>query len=136
MAEALFRHHVGERGLDDRFEIESAGTGGWHVGESPDVRMRQTARRRGIRLEGQARQVTGEELEGWDHIVCMDTQNHREVLAMGAPSDRVHLMLDFHPDRPMKSVPDPYYGGARGFEVVFDLVDAAASGLLNHLEGR
>lgn len=120
-------------------EVDSAGTGGWHVGQSPDPRASRAAAHRGVDLSTQrARQVSVEDFRRFDLILAMDESNLEDLQRM-APAetrDRVRLFLDFHPDPPVRSVPDPYYGGENGFEDVLDLVEAACRGLLAHLEGR
>jgi protein-tyrosine phosphatase len=135
-AEGVMRRLLREEGLEDAVELESAGTGGWHAGEPPDARAAEAAARRGIALEGAARQVTADDFERFDLLVAMDRENLRELLAI-APSDegaeKVRLLREFDPasaDAGDLDVPDPYYGGERGFERVLDLVTAACRGLL------
>jgi protein-tyrosine phosphatase len=135
-AEGVMRRLLREEGLEDAVELESAGTGGWHAGEPPDARAAEAAARRGIALDGAARQVTADDFERFDLLVAMDRENLRELLAI-APSDegaeKVRLLREFDPasaDAGDLDVPDPYYGGERGFERVLDLVTAACRGLL------
>jgi protein-tyrosine phosphatase len=136
-AEGVMRSLVREHGLADRIEIDSAGTGGWHAGEPPDARATETARLRGIDLAGAARQVVPEDFERYDLIVAMDRENLRAILAMApdeAAANRVRLLREFDPDASGDlDVPDPYYGGDRGFETVLDQVQAACRGLLERL---
>jgi protein-tyrosine phosphatase len=136
-AEAVFRHLVAAEGLSDRIRIDSAGTGDWHVGEEADPRTRHAAKRRGIAVEGRARQVTSKDFEKFDYLVAMDASNRRNLLAMAPNAElasKVHLFRDFDPESPRNSdVPDPYYGGDEGFETVLDICDAAARGLLAHI---
>jgi len=133
MAEGTFRHLVEEQGLEHLVEIDSAGTGAWHVGNPPDHRALATAARRGISMAGQrARKVRGDDFERFDYVLAMDRDNLADLLAM-APSrqhDRIRLFLDFAPRLGESEVPDPYYGGESGFDHVFDLVEAASDGLL------
>jgi len=138
-AEGVFRHLVREQGLEGEIEIDSAGTGGWHVGAPPDERATAAARRREITLEGAARRFDPGDFGRYDLILAMDDQNRRDLLAL-APDDearaKVRLFREFDPascDGGDLDVPDPYYGGADGFEHVLDLVDAAARGLLDDL---
>jgi protein-tyrosine phosphatase len=133
------RHLVEEEGLSDRIEIDSAGTGGWHVGAPPDERATAAARRRGIELSGAARQFEPEDFDRFDLILAMDAGNAREILRL-APSEeaaaKVRLFREFDPSSngaPDLDVPDPYYGGPQGFDHVLDLIDAAARGLLERL---
>lgn len=143
-AEGVMRHVVREEGLEDRVEIDSAGTGGWHVGAPPDERAAAAARRRSIVLEGAARKFSPRDFDEYDLILAMDSQNRRDLLAL-APDDearaKVRLLREFDPSgegAPDLDVPDPYYGGEDGFEHVLDLVDAATRGLLDRLraDGR
>lgn len=136
-AEGVLRHLVAQEGLEDEIEVESAGTGGWHVGAPPDRRATATARARGIALEGAARQVTPQDFDDFDLIVAMDGANREDLLAL-APDDaaraKVHLLRDFDPaGTPGLDVDDPYYGGPEGFETVLDHVEAACRGLLDRL---
>ena len=131
-AEGVMRHLLRERGLEEEIEVQSAGTGSWHVGAPPDERATEAARRRGIALEGAARQVRPSDFEEFDRIVAMDRHNLRDLLDL-APDDearqKVRLLLD------EADVPDPYYGGARGFDEVLDLVEEACAELLDEVAG-
>jgi protein-tyrosine phosphatase len=138
-AEGVMRALVREAGLEERIELDSAGTGGWHAGEPPDERSTLAAARRGIALEGSARQVRGEDFADFDLLVAMDRENLRGLLA-AAPgeeaAEKVRLLREFDPaggDASGLDVPDPYYGGERGFDDVLDLVQAACRGLLDEL---
>ncbi len=138
-AEAVFRHKVEAAGLDDRIRIDSAGTGAWHVGNPPDSRAQATARQRGISMAGQeARKVHVGDFERFDYVLAMDRDNLEDLLDLSPPRyhDRIRLFLDFAPQVPESEVPDPYYGGPQGFEHVFDLVEAAAEGLLTEIRTR
>ena len=121
-------------------EVDSAGTHGYHVGEPPDARTAAAARRRGIVLDAlRARQVREEDYSVFDLIVAMDENNLATLRARAPAGSRaqLHLFMDFAPDAGIREVPDPYYGGANGFEEVLDLAEAAARGLLQALrEGR
>ncbi len=131
---------VVEAGLSDRIELDSAGTGGWHVGDSPDPRSVAAAARRGIRVDGAARKVCLADFDEFDLLVALDGANVRDLRRL-APDDRaaakVRLLREFDPagDADL-DVPDPYYGGADGFGRVLDVVDAACRGLLDELRGR
>src|SRR3954454_18315426 len=137
-AEGAFRRLVREEGLEDEIEIDSAGTGGWHVGEPPDARATDAARRRGIDLDGAARQFSAADFDRFDLILAMDEENRRDLLRL-APDDetraKVRLFREFDPASNGRDldVPDPYFGGEQGFEHVLDLVDAAARGLLDEI---
>jgi protein-tyrosine phosphatase len=136
-AEGVMRRLVSQAGLEDRVEIESAGTGGWHVGEPPDERAALAARRRGITLSGAAQQVTPDDFGRFDLLIALDRANLRELLALAPDeeaAEKVRLLREFDPAASGDlDVPDPYYGGDRGFETVLDLVEAACRGLLDEL---
>ena len=117
----------------DRFEIDSACTGGWHVGAPPDPRMEAVAARRGVPLESRARQFHVSDFERFDVILCADESNRRDVLALGGDGEQVRLLLECDPRTDVREVPDPYYGEADGFELVFSLVDDACAALLDEL---
>jgi protein-tyrosine phosphatase len=138
-AEGVFRKLVEERAPQLRIRIDSAGTHDYHVGEAPDPRAIAAAARRGIDLEAlRARQVEEADFERFDLVVAMDRLN-REVLLDRSPEpyrERVRLMMEFAPSLEVEDVPDPYYGGAVGFERVLDLVEEAARGLLDEVLQR
>jgi protein-tyrosine phosphatase len=137
-AEGVFRHVVTEAGLADRFEIDSAGTHAYHVGEPADRRSRAAAERRGISLDGiAARRVELEDYEKFDYVLAMDSDNlrHMQDQADADYQERIRLFLEFAPSAE-DEVPDPYYGGAAGFERVLDLVTEASRTLLETLRSR
>jgi protein-tyrosine phosphatase len=138
-AEGVMRRLVAEAGLEDRIEVDSAGTGGWHAGEPPDARATAAARGRGTTLEGAARQVTVDDFERFDLVLAMDGSNLHELRQL-APDDaaraRTRLLREFDPASAGAvdlDVPDPYYGGPRGFDTVLDQVEAACRGLLDEV---
>jgi protein-tyrosine phosphatase len=141
-AEGVMRHLLSEAGLQDRVEVDSAGTGGWHVGAPPDERATAAARQRGIALDGEARRFDVADFDRYDLILAMDAENRRD-LELLAPDDgaraKVRLLREFDAasaGAPADlDVPDPYYGGARGFDDVLDLVEAACRGLLETIRG-
>lgn len=137
-AEGVFRHLVAEAGLEERFEIDSAGTHAYHVGEPPDKRALQAAARRGFSLESiRARRVAPEDFERFHHIIAMDQDNlvMLQEQAEAGQREKIRLLLEFA-SGPETEVPDPYYGGATGFERVLDLVEDASRGLLDMLRTR
>ena len=128
------RHRVaglGAAGLD--IHIESAGTGAWHEGEPPDARSMKVGRARGYSFEGQsARAVSTQDFENFDYILAMDASNLKD-LRRRCPAqyaDKLALFLDYSSAHKGQDVPDPYYGGPRGFDNVIDLVEAACDGLI------
>jgi len=133
LAEGVFLHKANERGVAKRFSVDSAGTGGWHVGEPADHRMRDVAESRGVVLTSRARQVRSDDADHFDHIICMDRDNVRNVLRIGIPKDKVSLLLEYDPQSAETEVPDPYYGGPEGFDHVFELVDGACEKLMDKL---
>jgi len=143
-AEAVMRAVVDREGLTEAIEIDSAGTGDWHVGERPDARATAAARARGVVLSGAARQVTTADFRDHDLILAADRRNVAALRAIAPDADaaaKIQLLRAFDPRGAPGDdldVPDPYFGGPRGFEEVLDLVEAACEGLLEHLraEGR
>ena len=140
-AEGVMRHILAAEGLEDHVEVDSAGTGSWHVGERADTRAREAAARRGIELTSVARQVQSRDFDDFDLILAADEFNRRELLKIsGEDPDRtakIRLLREFDPNAWQEGdleLPDPYYGGPEGFEEVLDLVDAACRGLLRELE--
>lgn len=136
-AEGVFRQKVIDASMDNRIEIDSAGTHAYHVGEQPDRRAQQAALNRGFDLSAQrARRVEATDFVEFDYVVAMDRSNYRD-LKSDCPAgyeDRIKLFLEFGDKFDETEVPDPYYGGARGFEIVLDLVEDAADGLLQHIQ--
>ncbi|MHC4908509.1 MAG: low molecular weight protein-tyrosine-phosphatase [Planctomycetota bacterium] len=130
LAEGLFLHKIALRNVSGRFEVDSAGTGGWHAGERADRRMRTVAGSHGITLPSRARQVEAADFAHFHALVCMDEDNRAALLAAGAPSDKISLLLEHDSTTKERNVPDPYYGGTDGFEHVYDLVDSACDALL------
>jgi protein-tyrosine phosphatase len=149
-AEGVMRSLVEREGLSNCIQLESAGTGGWHVGSAPDERATAAALARGVELQGRARQVRPQDFEDFDLLLAMDGENLRELRRL-APGEKqrakVHLLREFDPAREPAlgadasaggelDVPDPYYGGAGGFDEVFELVQAACEGLLEQIRPR
>jgi len=135
MAEGVFRHLVQQAGLAHRFEIQSGGTGSWHVGEPPHRGTRREMGVRGIDLAGKrARQVSCRNLEDSDYVIAMDQSNRNTLRRYDCPvrlDGKLHLLLDFAEDVGVQDVPDPYYEG--NFDRVYDLVEAGCRGLLDHI---
>jgi protein-tyrosine phosphatase len=136
-AEGVMRHLVMQRGLEDAVTIDSAGTGGWHIGEPPDRRATAAARERGITLAGQARQVSVSDFDEFDLLLAADREN-LAALRRAAPDEdaraKVRLLREFDPEAAEcgdLEVPDPYYEGR--FDHVFDVVERACNGLLDHV---
>lgn len=119
---------IADAGLDDAIEVDSAGTGGWHVGQPPDPRAVEAAARRGVELTGQARQIEPSDFDEFDFVVAVDDENLlllREIAPRGGRAAVRKLAAD--------DIPDPYYGGPDGFEAVLDQLTAACGELLDEL---
>jgi protein-tyrosine phosphatase len=128
------RHLVREAGLDGRIVIDSAGTAAYHTGEPPDRRSAAAGRRRGVSIEGRARQFVRADFERFNYVLAMDAANYGDLTALASNAGRLFLLRDFDPQSPKgSSVPDPYYGGDQGFEEVLDQCFAACAGLLRHI---
>ncbi|MCA0199336.1 MAG: low molecular weight phosphotyrosine protein phosphatase [Proteobacteria bacterium] len=135
-AEGVFRHLAQEAGLGAVIVSASAGTHGYHVGEAPDPRTVAAAKRRGFDLSAQrAQKVRAEDFQIYDLILAMDRGHlaHLEALRPNSAKAEVRLFLDYHPEGTLKDVPDPYYGGADGFENVLDMIEHASKVLLNQI---
>jgi protein-tyrosine phosphatase len=135
-AHAVFRKLVEDSGLAAEIEIDSAGTAAYHVGKHPDTRSMEVARGRGIEmLDLRARKVDFGDFYAYDYILAMDDENFYNLKELALPEhhEKIQMFLDYSDEFSEREVPDPYYGGAQGFEHVFDLVDSASKGLLNHI---
>ena len=132
-AHGVFESMLAAANMQDQVDVDSAGTGGWHAGESPDPRAIEAARTRGYDLSGMhARSVSAADFSRFDYILAMDEQNLATLREM-APSDyagHLGLFLEFHSHPLLTEVPDPYIGGIAGFDQVLDLVEEASRGLL------
>jgi len=140
LAEGVFLHLAGERGVLDRFDVDSCGTGGWHVGEPADPRAQEVARRNGIELLSVGRRLEpGPDFRRFDLIVPMDRQNLRTLRSEGAPQERVRLLRSFDPvlrgaPESELDVPDPYWDEDEGFDIVYRMIHAACGGMLDELD--
>lgn len=135
-ADGVMHHLLKEAGLEDKFVIDSAGTSGYHEGSLPDGRMRRHSKKRGYDLTHLSRPVKVEDFYEFDLIIGMDDQNIADLKEL-APSPeeqkKIRKMVDFLVDKEATHIPDPYYGGAEGFELVLDLLEDGCAGLLTHL---
>jgi protein-tyrosine phosphatase len=136
-AEGVFRKLVSDQGLDTVIHIDSAGTHAYHVGEAPDRRAQAAASNRNIDLSAlRGRKFKPEDFEQFDYILAMDRDNYNNMAYLQPAENtrgKLSLFLDFAANYEETEVPDPYYGGARGFEFVLDLVEDASRGLLEHI---
>lgn len=138
-AEAVFTHLVEKKGLKDEFLIDSAGTGAWHVGEKADYRMRQFGQKRGYNLTSIARAFEPEDFDRFDMIIGMDGQNIRDLKSRARDEKdrrKIHAMTDFCTRKGYRAVPDPYFGGDAGFELVLDILEDACEGLLAKIQSE
>ncbi|SDW26796.1 protein-tyrosine phosphatase [Marininema mesophilum] len=137
MAEAVLRHRLEEAGLQDQIRVDSAGTGDWHVGESPHKGTQNLLRKNGISFQGiQARQFHEGDFSAFDYIIVMDESNYTNVtsLKQDGESSHVHRLVDFIPGTPYKEVPDPYFTG--DFEETYRLVNAGCQGILQMIQEK
>lgn len=132
-AEIIFRHMVAEADLTDFYQIDSAGTAGFHEGAAPDHRMAATLARHGYTIAGHARKITRADLDAYDYIITMDEENHRDVCLLDKTAGshpKVKPLMSFCTEHTDQRVPDPYYGGQKGFDHVISLLEDACRNLL------
>lgn len=138
-AEGVFRDVVKQKNMLNVISIDSAGTHAYHIGESPDSRSQSTAKSRGVDLSSQrARKVDSNDFEQFDYVMAMDNSNFENLkhLATDEELSKLHLFMSFANGWDNSEVPDPYYGGGNGFERVFDMVQSASEGLLEHIKSN
>jgi protein-tyrosine phosphatase len=137
LAEALFSDKVKRKGLHVHIEADSCGTSNYHIGDLPDERTRANAQENGIHISHRGRQISSHDLEQFDFILAMDRSNHTNILRLpnaDRHKHKVKLMREFDPEGDHDEVPDPYYGGQRGFQEVFEILDRSTEQLLAYLE--
>jgi len=137
-AEGVFKQKLKERDLEKLFVVDSAGTGGWHVGNLADPRMCEAALSRGIELTSRSRKIEESDLYEFDHILVMDNDNLDAVKSLiqdnkSTINSKIKLILSYSKNFQLEEVPDPYYGGQNGFDKVIDLLDDAMDGLIDSL---
>ena len=136
-AEGVFRDKVSEAGLSDKINIDSAGTHAYHVGNPADLRSQEAAIKRNFDLSAQrARKVEISDFDEFDYVIAMDMSNVDDLkgICPAGREDKINLFLKFANNSSKKEVPDPYYGSGNGFEIVLDLIEDAADGLITHLQ--
>ncbi|MFI3268717.1 MAG: low molecular weight protein-tyrosine-phosphatase [Rikenellaceae bacterium] len=135
-AEGIFKHFVNEKGLSDKFFIDSAGTYGGHAGSKADSRMRSAASKRNYDLTSRSRKIKSDDFEEFDMILVMDDMNYENVHRL-APNrecyDRIYRMRDFCRETKVSHVPDPYYEGHEGFEIVLNILEDGCKNLLDNI---
>ncbi len=137
-AEGIFKQKIKDRDLENLFVVDSAGTGGWHVGNLADPRMRATALSRGIEMTSRSRQIEENDLYEFDYILVMDKDNLHAVKSLiqdqlNPVNSKIKLILNYSKVSQLDEVPDPYYGGQNGFDKVLDLLETAIDGLIDSL---
>lgn len=138
-AEGIMKKMVADNNLEDEIFVDSAGTSGWHEGELPDDRMRMHGQRRGYDFCSRSRKFIYKDFEKFDYIIVMDEDNYRNVKKLAKTKEdiaKIHLMTDFSNKYSHSHVPDPYYGGSSGFELVMDLLEDACQNLLNTIKSK
>lgn len=140
-AHAVFQKFVDDNELNEAIKIDSAGTYGYHIGKKPDSRASAVAIKRGYDLSSlRARKVEHEDFEHFDYVLAMDDENYADLITLSQSDQKqdhkhkIKLFLDFAVQSNVREVPDPYYGGSKGFEMVLDLVEDASKGLLAHIK--
>ena len=137
-AEGIMATVVDKYGLQDTIKVDSAGTSAWHEGELPDERMRSHGERRGYIFNSRARKFKRSDFDDFDYIIVMDRQNLSNVRSLATSkeqTDKVHMMTEVSRQYSLHDhIPDPYYGGASGFELVLDLLEDACEGLLQTIK--
>ena len=139
LAENMFRHLAQEMGVGEKYQLDSAGTSAYHVGELPDHRMRQVAQEKGFQYTGKARQYIRDEFDQHDLIIVMDRSNLRILSSWASTEEdkKIHMMREFDPQGSARmDLPDPYYGGLDGFDKTFEIVKRSCQGLLEALESE
>lgn len=136
-AEAVFKALVDKNGDSNNFEIDSAGTSAWHVGEKADARMRRHAKNRGINITSISRKFEVEDFDHFDYIIAMDQENLdnlKQLIRNKSDLDKIHMMTKFSKKFNYGYVPDPYYGGDDGFDLVLDILEDAGAGFYHFLK--
>lgn len=136
-AEGIMKHLIEKNNLSEKIEVDSAGTSGYHDGDLPDSRMRKHAAKRGYDLSSRSRRFRDVDFDRFDIIVAMDDSNYNNILRLAPDLDseeKVSRMVDFSIKYQYDNIPDPYYSGADGFELVLDLLEDACEGLLNDIQ--
>lgn len=138
-AQGVFEKLIENKGLEEKYTVDSAGTHSYHVGGKPDARSTQSALKRNINISHQrARKISEKDFEDFDYIVVMDNDNHMNV-KMICPKKhhhKIYKMMSFSPSSKYTEVPDPYYGGEQGFELVLDLLENASIGLFQYISDQ
>ncbi|NDW08739.1 low molecular weight protein-tyrosine-phosphatase [Dysgonomonas sp. 520] len=135
-AEGIMKYLIEKNNLNDKIEIDSAGTSGYHNGELPDSRMRKHGSKRGYKFDSLSRKFTAKDFDDFDMIIAMDDSNYHNILRLAPDLEsekKVFRMVDFSMKYQHDHIPDPYYSGADGFELVLDLLEDACNGLMKEI---
>jgi len=135
-AESIFNSLVKAQNLNKQFVVESAGTGGWHIGQKPDARMRRQGEKRGLAFSTVGQQLGKKDFSRFDFIVVMDDANYQDAIKLASNDQeqaKVIKLAPFHSSGKVEMVPDPYYGGVEGFDEVLDILEDACANFLRHL---
>ena len=135
-AEAIFIHLINKKGLNEHFIVDSAGTGGWHIGKKADIRMRTAAKKRGVEILSRARQINPKDFEKFNHIIAMDNSNFESINDLKfrkslSDFSLINKIQKFRSVFEIEEVPDPYFGGDKGFDNVLDILEDSVSGFLD-----
>lgn len=136
LAEAIFKHRLKQRGIEDQFEVDSCGTANYHIGDPPDSRTIANAQRHGITIDHIGRQLQAEDLDYFDLILAMDKSNLANIFRLQNKEEqigKITLMREYDPLQNGEEVPDPYYGGEKGFQNVYEILDRSTESLLDKL---
>ena len=134
MAEAIFKHMVSQAGLNEQIDVDSCGTGSWHIGEEAHTGTQRILRQHHVPYNHIARQLTSLDLAKANYLIAMDSENVKGILRSGSTHAEIGLLLDYAPELDIREVPDPYY--TNRFEEVYSLVEAGCAGLLSHLRKK
>jgi len=136
LAEAIFKDKLKKKGLDSYFEVDSCGTANYHVGDSPDSRTIANAKKNGVTIDHCGRQFIADDLNGFDFILAMDKSNYQNILRLLKDKEhesKVMLMREFDTSGKGKDVPDPYYGGEKNFQEVFEILNRSTENFITHV---
>jgi len=137
LAEAIFKDKLKKKNLENYFEVDSCGTSNYHIGDRPDARTITNATKNGVTIDHCGRQLTVKDLQYYDHILAMDKSNHHNILRLAKDeslTSKIMLMREFDTVGKGEEVPDPYYGGERNFQEVFEILDRSTENFLKHLQ--
>lgn len=138
LAEGIFRHKVQLAGQEKKISCDSAGIGNWHQGDPADPRSCAVAKKNGIILTGKARQIQNMDFAEFEYILAMDNRNYEDLVALkpASSSSKLLRMREFDSQKGDLQVPDPYYGGNEGFELVYTMLDRCTDGLLRQIQNQ